>query len=215
MLGANKSSGRQTQQPVRMPIAANATAAVGVDSGGLSTTVMEALFPCALTGRRNALDAARAGKKLAGDAPALAKRRFAAPIGADAAPRSRRIRRRVEAVPQKQFESQGGMPGDPADRSCRSIAGRSRRARVPACAEDENDVIRPMPAFGSRISDRAAVHTARKQAPCAAGCNSACPRNCNGFFVLPQLCHLAAATLTSFATRARHRTMAIRDATNT
>src|SRR5262245_47184853 len=103
MLGANKSSGRRTQQPVRMPIAAIPTAGVGADSGGLSTTPMKAQFPRACTGRRNALDAARAGKKLADGVPAPAS---------DALPR-RRNRGPPDAArgrAPKQFQSQGGLP---------------------------------------------------------------------------------------------------------
>src|SRR5262245_22062713 len=100
MLGANKSSGRRTQQPVPVPIAANSTAGPAPIATGYQRPRWKPNSLAPGTGRRNALDTARAGKKLAGGVPARPKRRFAAPIGADAPPRSRRIRRRLAVAPR-------------------------------------------------------------------------------------------------------------------
>lgn len=215
MLGANKSSGRRTQQPVQMAAAASSTAGVGPDSGGLSMTAMEAQFLRTLHREKERAGRGARGERTcwrpAGAGEATLCRAVRRCCAATIAVRCMRRRGRASKHSRRREECLAILPIGRAGR----FAERSRRARAPAAAENENDVIRPIPAFGSRISDRAAAHTARKQALCAAGCGSACPRNCNGFSAPPQLCHLAAATLTSFAPRARRRTTAVRDATNT
>src|SRR5262245_21908500 len=113
-----------------MPIAANSTAGVGADSGGLSTTAMKAQFPRALhREKESAGHGARRGKTCARRTGA-GEATLCCADGADAPLGSWRTKRRLEVVPRSNSSRR---------EECLAILSIDRAGRLP---NDLGDLVR-------------------------------------------------------------------------